>query len=549
MNVRELRATGPIDLLDAASRCVRSIGIGEVARAWIAGAIPAAVLVFLFYLERVESMRSFRLGAAFLLVIAWCVRAVMLRKVAAVCIAKTAPEIPLQAQSIGNTCLLSIVAGAGLWVWLWILVALAQLSPFACVPFLPVLALRGAVAPSWIARAGAVREDAFGSWGAAVSDTSQSRASGLLAEFLLLVGVLGLGLNLFLISTFVISMGRTYLGLDLALVESFVSFRNDFAIAVLAALSFVLIEPYRAALSALHFVGARARTEGIDLSASIDAAVAHTQIRRSAPTVVVLLLSAWAAFANVAHAQDPKDPSAGLVVEIGTKPNPGLDPTPAPPTTAENARDNVVREEVTQILQRSEYQEFQDAEGASFLDELRRRFHQMLDEQANDPPEVHTMTGGGIGLPGAQLFLIVAGVFLVAVLIALFLGRAKTAKPESATALANVALDIREQPPAVFLDEAAQLAAAGKYREALRALYLATLVALDRQRLITFDPHLTNWQYMRQMPRSEARELFGRFTRAFDFKWYGHEATVEADYVACRALADRICAPTAEVAA
>lgn len=540
MNVRELRASGPIDLLDAASRAVRAMGIADVARAWVAGAVPAAVLVVLYFLERVESLRSFRFIAAFFLVVAWSIRTLVLRRIAVSIVRATAPEIEIKGQSVGNALLVGFIAGAGLWCWLWFFVLIAEATPYACIPLMPLLGLRGAVAPSWLARSGVVDEGAFASWGNAIRDTGQSRASGLLAETMLLLGVLGVGINLYLIAGFAVSMGRTYFGFDLALVESFVSLRNGFVLVVFACIAFVLVEPYRAVLSALHFIGARARTEGIDLSASIDAAVAHTRLRRTGAAVSVLLVCAMAGHAVAQDTPDLKDPQNVLIVGEEVKP----DVEPPPPT----ARDLEVREEVVQILERPEFREFEDDDSSNFLDELRRMLNRQLDDA---DPDVNTAPVGiaGAGLPGAQVFLIIAGVFLLVVLVALFLGLVKEKESVQEVALATAVADLREQAPTVFLDEASQLAAQGRYREALRSLYLATLVALDRQRLISFDPHLTNWQYMRQMPRSEVRDLFGRFTRAFDFKWYGQEPTLEEDYLTCRALADRICAPAVEAAA
>ena len=89
-------------------------------------------------------------------------------------------------------------------------------------------------------------------------------------------------------------------------------------------------------------------------------------------------------------------------------------------------------------------------------------------------------------------------------------------------------------------DDAAALAEAGELRRALRSLYLATLVSLDRRRWIAFDPHLTNWQYSRQIPGGAIRDLFRTFTRLFDHKWYGEEPTTLSDYERCRELATQI---------
>jgi hypothetical protein len=62
-------------------------------------------------------------------------------------------------------------------------------------------------------------------------------------------------------------------------------------------------------------------------------------------------------------------------------------------------------------------------------------------------------------------------------------------------------------------------------------------VALDRRRLIALDPHLTNWQYLRKMPRGDAPDALTQFTRVIDYKWYGLEPTTRPDYERCRSLA------------
>ena len=50
------------------------------------------------------------------------------------------------------------------------------------------------------------------------------------------------------------------------------------------------------------------------------------------------------------------------------------------------------------------------------------------------------------------------------------------------------------------------LAARGDLRGALRALYVAALVALDRSRLIEYEPRKTNGQYLRGMPHGDVRD-------------------------------------------
>ncbi len=525
MSVREMRGTGPVDLLDEAIRTARTLGARSALRAWAAAALPGAALIVLFYFERVESLRTARLGFAFVLVVTWCLRALLLKKVAADAVALLSPEMKRSRQTAGNTVLAALVFGIGLWFWLWPLVFMSWVEPPLAFLLLPLLAGRGALAPSWIARTGVLDESGIATWLGAFRDSARKRATGAFAELFVYFGALGLFVNFFLLLRFFVYAGRAYFGFDLAMVESFFSGRNDFMMIVLACGTLILLEPLRVSLSCVHFVAARALSEGLDLTANIDAAVQHTTKKTalSQGTLVVVALSILAGLSGAARAQDfPKT----------------------------NPADAEARTSAGIILSQPEYREFADAPrdhvepGESWWDRLMRWLNQGDHETASGGGG---LPGAGLGLPSAQIFIVLGVILLLIVSLALVLARSRKKElSEEVAADVATAPDIREKAPTVFLDEAAQLAARGLYREALRSLYLATLVALDRRRLISFDPHLTNWQYMRQMPRNEARDLFGTFTRVFDWKWYGNEATTEEDYVRCRSLADRICAPATE---
>jgi len=204
--------------------------------------------------------------------------------------------------------------------------------------------------------------------------------------------------------------------------------------------------------------------------------------------------------------------------------------------------DRAVQQDVDQILARSEFREFEDNRGRGLRD-LIDRFFEWLLRPREEMQRVQGPRLPSIPLPGGSLFLMIGVALLLGVLLYLFMTR-RQAQAQAAveSALAEVSRDIRDRPPRSFLEEAAALRAQGKLREALRALYLATLVALDRRRWIAFDPHLTNWQYLRQMPRGAIRDAFKQFTRLFDYKWYGEEATTEDDYARCHTLAEQIVA-------
>jgi hypothetical protein len=237
------------------------------------------------------------------------------------------------------------------------------------------------------------------------------------------------------------------------------------------------------------------------------------------------------------RAQDALDPALFGEPLQSEPPLPG-DPGDIP-WVEPSAEDVEVDRTVGDILARREFEEFSDQRGEGLRDLVERLVEWLFrpDEDASgfEAPQL-----GAFALPGATFFLVAGGLLLLAVGVYVYVTRRRDRDALRKTEEAPSSGDPRDRAPASFLDEAARLAEAGDLREALRALYLATLVALDRRRLIAFDPHLTNWQYLRQMPRGDAREAFTHFTRLFDFKWYGREVTSREDYERCRALASEI---------
>jgi hypothetical protein len=69
---------------------------------------------------------------------------------------------------------------------------------------------------------------------------------------------------------------------------------------------------------------------------------------------------------------------------------------------------------------------------------------------------------------------------------------------------------------------AAELAAAGRLREAIRAWYHAVLVTLFRAGRLHHQQGRTNWEYVSQVgPEARWRPAFIELTQAFDREWYG----------------------------
>jgi len=559
VSVRELGRVGPVGALDRAIAQVREGGFERGGSALLGGGALAAMLLGIYYVERIEGVHGVRPLLALGLVLAWWVRAWLVGRSSRAYVRATwdAP-LPEDAGRPVDVLRTALVVGLGLWLWSWLLVAGSLLGPFGVLVFVPFFALRGAVAPSWIARAACERQGGFRAFFAAFGDSGSRRATGVAVEGLVLAGAVGLFTNLFMVTGVLVLLLRSFLGFEVATVETFLSAGNTFVVLCVAAVALVLLEPLRAALSASAWVDARVRAEGLDLRAAIDAARAHVsrgrRERAAAAAAAAVALLASLLPSGVAWAQDDFPPPPEMS-ELPAPARPdapvaGAAEPPAPITVSLEDRDVAVREDVDAILAQDEFREFEDHRGEGVADLLERVFEWLFRDRDVDvqPPRPSGLPD--LPLPGPTFFIVVAVALLLVVLAYLFATRRRGDEAAAEAERAAVTReDIRERPPASFLDEAAALAAAGELRAALRALYLATLVSLDRRRLIAFDPHLTNWQYLRQMPRGELRTAFREFTRLFDHKWYGHEPTTADDYARCRTLATEIVERATERAA
>jgi len=88
---------------------------------------------------------------------------------------------------------------------------------------------------------------------------------------------------------------------------------------------------------------------------------------------------------------------------------------------------------------------------------------------------------------------------------------------------------------------AAQLAAAGRTREAIRAWYHAVLVTLYGANVLHFRKGRTNWEYVAAVaPEHSWRPLFIQLTRRFEEEWYGSETSAGEALDECSAAARRI---------
>lgn len=151
---------------------------------------------------------------------------------------------------------------------------------------------------------------------------------------------------------------------------------------------------------------------------------------------------------------------------------------------------------------------------------ISRWLESLFNRQSNiSPPDV-----SGINLSWLQpLFWVVLGGLLLTFLYFAFRhfswkqGLERKAK-------AMLADDEPELSRDEYLVEAERLVAEGKYREAVRCLYLACLLAFDESGIARFVRGQTNWEHLRRIEASDKMPAdldFHPATQKFDVVWYG----------------------------
>jgi hypothetical protein len=85
--------------------------------------------------------------------------------------------------------------------------------------------------------------------------------------------------------------------------------------------------------------------------------------------------------------------------------------------------------------------------------------------------------------------------------------------------------------PDAWIAAARRHAAAGDYRKAYRAVFIAILIRLDRKGAIRFERSKTNGDYVRALRAAPDLLAFLRpLANDFDARWYGHVPATEQDF-------------------
>ena len=157
-------------------------------------------------------------------------------------------------------------------------------------------------------------------------------------------------------------------------------------------------------------------------------------------------------------------------------------------------------------------------------------------------------TGGMRWIVGALVVLIVLLIVLLAIEVTRRARRASAVAVEESAPLGSKR---DEDPLSRGVSEweryAAQLAAAGRYREAIRAWYHAVLVTCYSAGILHFRKSRTNWEYVSALgPSVPWRPEFITLTRRFEREWYGSDQSSAEALEDCREHARAIIAGVRE---
>lgn len=409
-----------------------------------------------------------------------------------------------------------------------------------------------------------------------------------------------LAFNLHLAVTFGLQLANSLFGFDVTFVERFASADNAVWLAVLAAVTFTLFEPLRAATATLLLIDGRVRQEGLDLLAQVEQLPARRKARGGgAAAVVALLVALVGARAAAQPGPASLERAQRLVDECEMSGNVDLSPlergVPSEEQSslsrflsrverrvfeeedcdaaeadlreglrlygeaqAAEAPPDDPRAQASDILSRPEFQATppradkpaadEGPEEPGWLAKLIRRFLEWLFERdEREPRRAPSGDFNAGGMTGANAvmvvaFLLVAGVLVYVLVRSVQKNRRQELAPDESgrlfeQALAADTMSALSRPPRTWAGLADELAARGEYREAIRHLYLALLSQFHRDGAIDYDPTRSNWEYLLAFKGSStAKAAFRELTRRFDFAWYGNLGVDALAYAMFRQL-------------
>jgi hypothetical protein len=178
-----------------------------------------------------------------------------------------------------------------------------------------------------------------------------------------------------------------------------------------------------------------------------------------------------------------------------------------------------------------------------------RRFGDGGPRVAQGPGLVTPQVGWGVA-PGGLLWFVGVVVLVMVVVGVALAWKSAPAKPKVVTTankgpteptLESLLTQNDRTVPDRLWKQADDLAAAGRFLDAVRMLYNAVLAQLHRADLIRYAPTRTNGDYVDEVrERTEIYMPFRGLTGVFEVKWYGEKSCQPDDYQTCRRLAEQV---------
>lgn len=203
--------------------------------------------------------------------------------------------------------------------------------------------------------------------------------------------------------------------------------------------------------------------------------------------------------------------------------------------------DTSARDDAAAILARPEFGTDPEAEKPpdseknwfqKWWDEVWESFVRWLRSHDRQRESSVSVPTGGSSLGLSSLVVVLAVVLVIGLLAYLLLRNTNSPRPAEETGdqmrltetpLGADPMNALTRAPESWAGLADQLAQEGRFREAIRHLYLALLSKLHREGAIDYDPAKSNWDYFRGFKGSlDLLQPFRELTRRFDFAWYGN---------------------------
>lgn len=208
--------------------------------------------------------------------------------------------------------------------------------------------------------------------------------------------------------------------------------------------------------------------------------------------------------------------------------------------------------QIKEIKSSSLYRDMGEKQSANWLDGAIRRMKNLFDRKTSPKQESF---GSGPNLPDLSFVIYIVWFLLGAAVLAFiayavrFINFGKMRKRRAKAML-------EDNEPERTLDEWLAMADTfereGKFREAVRSLYLACLLKFDERNIARFVRSQTNWEHLSRIessPRKPTDLDFRSPTQAFDRIWYGHQVRGAVDVDDFRAWYQKISAMLQERAA